>query len=34
MELSPEIIEECKRNAMGLVLSEWGELTYEEVIER
>jgi hypothetical protein len=34
MELSPEIIEECKQKAMGLVLSEWGELTYEEVIER
>lgn len=33
MELSPAIVEECKRHAMGLVLSSWGNLTYEEVLE-
>lgn len=33
MELSPEVIEWCKTEALGQCLTEWGELTYEEVIE-
>jgi len=33
MKLSPEIIKESERIALGLVLSDWGNLTYEEVLE-
>lgn len=33
MELSPEIIKESEDIALGLVLSDWGNLTYEEVLE-
>lgn len=34
MELSPEIIEACKHEALGNVLTSWENLSYEEVLER
>lgn len=33
MELSENIIEECQRRALGQVLSDWGNLSYSEVVE-
>lgn len=33
MELSPAIIEWCKGQALGQVLTSWGDLSYEQVIE-
>lgn len=34
MELSHEVIEACKHEALANVLTSWDELSYEEVIER
>jgi hypothetical protein len=33
MALSPAIIDWCKQEALGQVLTSWGDLTYEDVIE-
>jgi hypothetical protein len=34
MELSPEVIEACKHEALANVLTSWENLPYEEVLER
>ncbi|CAB4124043.1 hypothetical protein UFOVP45_114 [uncultured Caudovirales phage] len=33
INLSPALINDCQQRALGHVLSEWGSLTYEQVIE-